>query len=127
MALVDKDVEVAFGLEARWHTAFHFLNKPPNVALFFASKLVDECAGQPRCGGVESIDQILSAFCAVNVFVDALKHLLDLLVQFGAVGDDQHTSILHVLPNPPGEPDHSQALAAALGVPDNATHAPTHP
>ena len=63
---------------------------------------------------------------AVDVLVDALEHLLDLLVQFRAVGDDQHAGILHVLANPLGQPDHRQALARALGVPDDAALAPLH-
>ncbi len=52
---------------------------------------------------------------AVDVFVDALEDLFDLLVEFGAVGDDQHAGVLDVLPNPLGEPDHGQALAASPG------------
>ena len=53
-----------------------------------------------------------------------MKDLLDLLVQFGAVGDDQHPRILHVLAYPLGQPHHRQALAAALRVPDDAALAP---
>src|SRR5947208_2656854 len=127
MTFVNKDVEVAFGLEAGRHTAFHFLNKLRDVALFLTGKLVDERAEQPGCGGVKPGDEILPAFRAVDVFVDALEHLLDLLVQLGAVGDDQDTSVAHVFPNPPGEPDHGQALAAALSMPDNATLTLAHP
>ena len=70
--------------------------------------------------GVELGDQVRAALGAVDVLVDALEHLLDLLVQFRAVGDDQHAGIGDVLPNPLGEPDHDQALAAALRVPDDA-------
>ena len=33
---------------------------------------------------------------------------------------------VHVLANPLGQPDHGQALAAALGVPDDAALAPLH-
>ena len=127
VTLVDKDVEVTFGFEIRRQAAFHFLNKLCNLALFLASKLVDERAEQPGRGGVEFVDQVLPAFRAVDVFVDALEHLLDLLVQFGAVGDDQDTSILHILANPLGQPDHGQAFAAALGVPDDAALALAHP
>ena len=93
MTLVDKDVEVAFGLEIRWQTTFHFRNKLCNLALFLASKLVDERAEQPGRGSVEFVDEVLSAFRAVDVFVNAFEYFLDLLVQFGAVGDDQDASI----------------------------------
>ena len=87
---------------------------------------MDQRADQPRLGGVERGDQVRAAFGAVDLLVDALEDLLDLLVQFGAVGDDQHAGIGDVLPNPFGEPDHDQALAAALGVPDDAALAPLH-
>src|SRR5208337_5416569 len=71
-------------------------------------------------------DKIGAAGRAVDVLVDALEHLLDLLVKFGAVGDDQDAGILDVLANPLGEPDHRQALARALGVPDDAALLPLH-
>ena len=47
-------------------------------------------------GAVELVDQIRAARGAVNLLVDAEEHLLDLLVEFGAVGDDQHPRIRHV-------------------------------
>ena len=77
-------------------------------------------------GGVELCDQVRAACGAVDFFVDALEDLLDLLIQFGAVGDDQHAGIGDVLPYPLGQPDHRQALAAALGVPDDAALALSH-
>jgi hypothetical protein len=45
---------------------------------------------------------------------------LDLLVQFVAVGDDGDASVRVVFQNPLGEQHHDDALAAALGVPDDA-------
>ena len=83
------------------------------LAVFLAAELVDQRADQPGRGGVQRRDQVGAALRAVNVFVDALEDLLDLLVEFGAVGDDQDAGILHVLANPLGEPDHRQALAAS--------------
>ena len=82
---------------------------------------MDEGADQPGRGGVELDDEVLSACRAVDLFVDAFEDVLNLLVQFGAVGDDQDTRIAHVLANPARQPDHSQAFAAALRMPDNAT------
>ena len=96
------------------------------LAVFLAAELVDQRADQPRRGGVERGDQVRAALGAVDVFVDALEHLLDLLVQLGAVGDDQHAGVGDVLPDPLGQPDHDQALARALGVPDDAALAPLH-
>ena len=51
---------------------------------------------------------------------------LDLLIQLSAIGDQQHTSVLDVLANPLGQPDHREALAGALGMPDDAAFAPPH-
>ena len=42
------------------------------------------------------------------------------MIQLGAVGDDQHTRIGHLLADPLGQPDHGQRLARSLGVPDDA-------
>ena len=88
---------------------------------------MDEGADKPGGAGVERGDEVLAASRAIDIFVDALEDFFDLLVQFGAVGDDQDTSILHVLANPLGEPDHRQALAAPLRMPDDATFAFAHP
>ena len=57
---------------------------------------------------------------AVNVFIHTREHFFNLLIQLGAVGDDQHPRPRHVLANPFGQPHHGQALAAALCMPDDA-------
>ena len=49
-----------------------------------------------------------------------LHHALDLLVQLVAVGDDEDAGVGVVLQQPLGEQHHEDALAAALGVPDDA-------
>ena len=49
-----------------------------------------------------------------------LHHAFDLLVQFVAVGDDEDAGLGIVLQQPLGEQHHQDALAAALGVPDDA-------
>src|SRR5690606_28870229 len=51
--------------------------------------------------------------------VDAVEHLFDLLVQLSAVGEDQHPAVRNVLAYPLRQPDHDQALAATLGVPED--------
>ena len=56
----------------------------------------------------------------MDILPDALENLLDLLVQLGAVGNDQHAAAGNALADPLRQPDHDQALAAALGVPENA-------
>ena len=49
-----------------------------------------------------------------------LHHPLDLLVQLVAVGDDEDARLGVVLQQPLGDQHHQDALAAALGVPDDA-------
>ncbi len=53
-----------------------------------------------------------------------LHHALDLLVQLVAVGDDEDARLGVVLQQPLGDQNHEDALAAALGVPDDAALAP---
>ena len=60
------------------------------------------------------------------------ENALDLFIQFIAVGDDRDTGVRIVLQNPFGQQHHDDALAAALGVPDDAAlhlraHAPAPP
>ena len=51
---------------------------------------------------------------------------LDLLVELVAVGDDQNPRLRQVLQDPPGEHHHHDALAAALGVPDDPAPVGAH-
>ena len=48
------------------------------------------------------------------------EYALDLLVQLVAVGDDGDAGVGVVLQDPFGQQHHDDALAAALGVPDDA-------
>ena len=130
MALVHEDEQVALGREVRRQRLLQLLDVAGDVAdllaVFLAAELVDQRAEQPRRGGVQRGDQVGAALGAVDVLVDALEDLLDLLVELGAVGDDEHAGVRHVLADPLGQPDHGQALAAALGVPDDAALAALH-
>jgi len=76
---------------------------------------------------VEAGDQIGAAFGAMDAFLHAGKNAFDLLVEFDAVGDDQHARAGDVFADPFGQPDHRQAFAAALGVPDDAALTVAHP
>ena len=69
---------------------------------------------------VQRAEQVGAAGGAVDRLVDAVEDALDLLVELGAVGDEQHAGVLLVLANPLGQPHHRQRLARALGVPDDA-------
>jgi hypothetical protein len=84
---------------------------PPN--LWMSEQISQGC-------GVERRDQVGARLGAVDVLGDALEDLLDLLVELGAVGDDEDARVLDVLADPLGEPHHGEALARALGVPDDA-------
>ena len=52
-----------------------------------------------------------------------LQDVLDLLVELVAVGDDHHAGVGVVLQNPLGQKHHEDALARALGVPNDAAAA----
>ncbi len=54
------------------------------------------------------------------MFIHPLEDCFDLLIQFGAVGDDQHPPAFAVLAYPLGQPYHGERFAAALGMPDDA-------
>lgn len=72
---------------------------------------------------VEGVDQIGTAGGAVNVFFNADENLFDLGIEFGAIGNQQDAGVGDVFADPFGEPDHGQAFAGALGVPDDAPFA----
>src|SRR3989442_1060990 len=89
-------------------------------------KVNNKGEGEPLFVHVKDTHEIRAAFRPVNILADALENLFDLLVQFGAVGDDQDAAAGDVLANPFSEPYHDQTLAAALRMPDDAALAPLH-
>ena len=109
VALIDEHMQVALGLEVGRQLldgGDEGLGTGGAVVVALAAKLVHQRADQRLGAGVERGDQVVAAAGAVNLFVDALEHLLDLFVQLGAVGDDQHAPAHAVLAYPLGEPDH---------------------
>ena len=85
-----------------------------------AAELLHQRAHQPLLVLLQDAEEVGAAAGAVDLLVDAEEDLLDLLVELGAVGDDHDAGVLDVLADPLGEPHHRQALAAALGMPDDA-------
>ncbi len=88
-------------------------------------ELVDERAQQARRGRPELLHELRPRGDARRRRIGAddpgvLHHALDLLVQLVAVGDDEDARLGVVLQQPLGEQHHQDALAAALGVPDDA-------
>jgi len=81
---------------------------------------VNQGADQPRVMGMQPSHQIGPALGAQDLLLHPAKYLLNLLIKFGAVSDDQHPAVGHIFTDPLGQPDHGQALAAALGMPDDA-------
>ena len=67
---------------------------------------MDERTEQRWVGGIELGDEIRPAATAHNRFVDPQKDLFDLLVQLGAVGDDEDAGVGDIFAQPFGEPDH---------------------
>ena len=126
VAFVDKDVNVALGVEIAWQRLAHFCDIAADISVrfLFAAELVDQRTEQPWGLCIQLRNQFGADFAALDVLVDALEYLLDLFVQLGAVGDHQHAGVFHVFPYPLGQPHHRQALARALGVPDDPALAP---
>ena len=117
MALVDEDKQLA---DRRARLLLQFLNESIKITHVLFSELVDQGAEQARLSLPKLDHQIVSAAGAVNLLARAGEHALDLLVQFVAVGEDEHAGVRFVLQNPFGKEHHHDAFAAALGVPDDA-------
>src|SRR5207244_3289134 len=120
VALVYEDKDLALGAVILGKVTSDVREEGVNVTFLRCAELVDERADQPFVAGVEHAHQLRAAPSATDVLIYALEHLLDLVIQFGAVSDDQHARIPYVLAEPFREPDHHKALAAALGVPEDA-------
>ena len=127
VALVDENANLALGEEVGGQVALNVLDEGVDIAFLRPAELVDQRTDQPFVAGVEDVNQIGAVAGAVDVLADALEYLLDLLVQLGPVGDEHHAGVGDVLANPLRQPHHGQALAAALGVPDDAAFTPLHP
>lgn len=54
------------------------------------------------------------------------EDLFGLIVELGAVGDRKHAAVPDVLPDPLRQPNHREARAATLGVPDDPSLATLH-
>ena len=124
VALVHEDRDVPLGGEIARQGGEQILHILV-VILFggFAApfaEFVDQRADQPILHLVQPLDQVVPAFGADDLLSHADKELFDLVVQFFAVGDDQHPGIGVVGQDPLGQPHHGQGLSAALGVPDDA-------
>src|SRR5439155_2457275 len=118
--------DVALGAEVLGQMALDVREKGVDVAFIRRTELVYKRAGEPFLAGVEHAHQVGAALRAVDLLVDTQEELLDLLIELGPVRDDEDAPIRHVFADPFGEPDHDQALAAALGVPDDSALAPLH-
>ena len=118
VAFVHKDIEAAV----------HLRRGTLEVRL----ELVDQRAEHPRGPGAQLLDKLRARGDARRACFGAdeagvAHHALDLLVQFVAVGDDQHARVGVILQQPLGQQQHEDAFAAALRVPDDAALAPAHP
>src|SRR5690606_1660578 len=87
------------------------------------AKFVYQRTKQPRCCGVQSADESRPILGAIDFFLNTSENLLNLLIKFCAVGNDQNTSIGNIFAYPLGKPDHGQALTRTLRMPDNSAFA----
>ena len=129
VALVHKDEHLAHG---RAGLRLQLLDEGVEIVHILAAELVDQRAQQARLGLAELGHQVAAAAGALDGLARLGEDPLDLFVQLVAVGDDGHAGVGVVLQNPLGQQHHDDALAAALGVPDDAAlalaaHAPARP
>jgi hypothetical protein len=71
----------------------------------------------------ENLSKVADTFGALGIREAAVvEDVADLLVEFGAVGDDDNGRVLlgRVAAEFGGEPQHRERLARALGMPDHA-------
>lgn len=133
VAFVHEDVEPAPRLEAWGQRLADRFDKPGHVprlaAVVFvarglpadAAELVDQRADQPRPVVAQHAHEVGAVTGAVELFLHAVEDLLDLGVEFGAVGDDEDAGVGDVFADPFGQPHHRQALAHRI------THKPPSP
>ena len=88
VALIYEDEDFALGVEILGQVAANVLDERIDVAFLCRAELVYQRSDQPLVAGVEHAHQVGTAPRAMDVLADALEDLLDLLVQFGAVGDE---------------------------------------
>ena len=65
-------------------------------------------------------EQVSAAGRADHLLAHVSENPIDLLIEFVAVGNHEDTALGIVFQQPLGEQDHEDALAAALGMPDDA-------
>jgi hypothetical protein len=129
MALIHEHEQVALGFEVRrqrlgFISAINSSASPSVIPAFFAPNLwISE---QISHGFVAfSVRHQIRAACrAIDASLTPLNTFSICSSSFHAIGDNQHPGIGDVLANPLRQPDHDQALAAALRVPDDAALAP---
>ena len=126
VAFVHEDEDLAFRVKAFGQVAADVPDERVNVAFLRGVELLHQRTNQPLLTGIEYIHQIGAAFCAMNLLADPLKISFYLLIQFGSISNKQYPGVSDIFANPLRQPDHSQALAAALGMPDDATFPAFH-
>ena len=105
---------------------FQFTDELIEIVDALAAEFVDQGTDEARLGLAEETYEVASAGGALNGFTNGGEHAFDLFIEFVAVGDDDDPGAGQVFQYPSGEQHHDDALAAALGVPDNAALAFAH-
>ena len=125
MTLVHEDEDLAARLKIGWQVFSEIADVPVDVSFPGPAELLDERTDQRLVGALQDLDQVRPARRPVDVLVHAVEDHLDLLVELLAIGDDQHAAVHALeLADPLRQPHHREALAAALGVPDDPAFAP---
>ena len=84
------------------------------------TKFMDEGAEESGGGFAELGHEVAAAAGAIDGFACVGEYVVDLLVEFGAIGDDDDAGVGMIGEGPFGEEDHGDAFATALGMPDDA-------
>ena len=90
VAFVYEDEDIALGVEIRRQMASNIFDECVYIAFIRCAELVNQRADQPLVPDIEHVNQVGAAFRTVDVLADSSKDFLDLLVELGAVGDDQY-------------------------------------
>ncbi len=126
VAFVHKDVDVAHRAESGRNLGAEVAHVAVDVSVTRRAELLDQRADQ-RCFGVgQRLGEIGTACGPMDVLPHPLEHTLDLIVEFGAVGDHKHAAVPDLLPDSSRQSHLREALAAALGVPDYPALAALH-
>ena len=116
MTFIDKHEDLA---DSQARLGLEFADEVLEVIDILATELMDERAEQSRVWLAEFANEFGSRASTLDGNAGCVKYPFDLLVEFVSVRDDDDARSRISLENPLGKQDHDNALATALGMPDD--------